>query len=266
MLFCVRYNVADQEYWDNNYGANYQVEFRKRPNYLLRRASHPPEVNGLSGTSEDSAISDDFDIEFSPETFAKNLAQQISSPRSALLANLGESPPFVKKAALSSSPSPTASDIPNVTPQKRPTGKAFANRYDFGASLNAAIANANAAIGFEKSGLQKTSSPKPSPAADSYFAPLPQLFRQSPPSESPTEMSKEDNLVTNIKKSHLSGLQQSHHFRSRSYPLGSPAQSPSWPVDDAKDGYNSDEAKPPMDSLSYLDFINNYCFVHPLTT
>lgn len=258
MLFCVRYNVADKEFWDNNYGSNYQVEFRKRPNYLLRRASHPPLANGLSGVADDSAVSDDFDIEFTPETFAKNLAQQISSPRSALLANLGESPPFVKKATLSSSPSP-ASDLHSGTVQKRPTGKAFANRYDFGASLNAAIANANATIGFEKSGLQKTSSPKPTTQTDSYFAPLPQLFRSSPPVESPTEI-KEDVLVNNIKKSQLTGLQQNHHFRSRSYPLGSPAQSPSWALDESSDGKN-EEGKPPMDSSSYLDFINNYCFV-----
>jgi hypothetical protein len=259
MLFCVRYNVAEKEFWDNNYGSNYQVEFRKRPNYLLRRASHPPQVNGLTGVSDDSAIVEDFDIELTPETFAKNLAQQITSPRSALLANLGESPPFVKKAALASSPSP-ASELSNGTTQKRPTGKAFANRYDFGASLSAAIANANAAIGFDKSGLQKISSPKPAAQNDSYFAPLPQLFRSSPPVQSPVEI-KEDNLVTNIKKSQLSGLQQNHHFRSRSYPLGSPAQSPSWALEEPNDGNNSEEGKPPMDSTSYLDFINIYCFV-----
>lgn len=263
MLFCVRYNVADREFWDNNYGSNYQVEFRKRPNYLLRRASHPPHANGLSGVADDSAIGDDFDIELTPETFAKNLAKQISSPRSALLANLGESPPFVKKSPLSSSPSP-ASDLRNGALQKQPTGKAFANRYDFGASLNAAIANANAAIGFEKSGLQKTSSPKLNTQTDSYFAPLPLLFRSSPPVQSPTEI-KEDVLVNNIKKSQLTGLQQNHHFRSRSYPLGSPAQSPSWVLDDSNDG-NNEEGKPPMDSSSYLDFINNYCFVCPSLT
>lgn len=258
MLFCVRYNVAGKEFWDNNYGSNYQVEFRKRPNYLLRRASHPPHANGLSGVGDDSAVSDDFDIEFTPETFAKNLAQQISSPRSALLANLGESPHFGKKTTLSSSPS-LGPDLQNGTVQKRPTGKAFANRYDFGASLIAAIANPNAAIGVEKSGLQKTSSPKPTSQTDSYFAPLPQLFRSSPPVQSPTE-TKEDVLVNNIKKSQLTGLQQNHHFRSRSYPLGSPAQSPSWALDDSSDG-NNEEGKPPMDSSSYLDFINNYCFV-----
>jgi len=259
MLFCVRYNVADKEFWDNNYGSNYQVEFRKRPNYLLRRASHPPQANGLNGVSDDSAIGEDFDIELTPDTFAKNLAQQISSPRSALLANLGESPPFVKKPTLATSPSP-ASDLTNGTAQKRPTGKAFANRYDFGASLNAAIANANAAIGFDKSGLQKTSSPKPASLTDSYFAPLPQLFRSSPPVQSPVDI-KEDNLVANIKKSQLTGLQLNHHFRSRSYPLGSPSQSPSWALEDSNDGSSSEEGKPPMDSTSYLDFINNYCFV-----
>jgi hypothetical protein len=263
MYFCVRYNVTDHEFWDNNLGLNYQVEFRKRPNYLLRRASHPPETNGLPRVG-DEGITDDFDIEISPETFAKNLAQQITSPRSALLANLGESPPMVKKAAVTASPSP-GSDLPQGTTQKRPTGKAFANRYDFGASLSAAIANANVALGFEKSGLQKSVSPKPQGAiaTDSYFAPLPQLFRSSPPVQSPTEIAKEDALVNDIKKTQLSGLQQAHHFRSRSYPLGSPVTSPGWGADETnRERFSPEEnGKPPMDSHLYLDFLNNYCFV-----
>lgn len=262
LFFCVRYNAADQEFWDNNYGSNYQVEFRKRPNYLLRRASHPPEPNGLPRVG-DEGIADDFDIEISPETFAKNLAQQISSPRSALLANLGESPPLVKKSAgLSSTPSP-ASDLPKGTAQKTPTGKAFANRYDFGASLSAAIANANAALGLDGSGLQKTASPKLQSGTDSYFAPLPQLFRSSPPVQSPTEMGQEDSLVNDIKRAQLSGLQQAHHFRSRSYPLGSPAPSSGWGDDTNKDRFSPEEdgGKPPMDSHLYLDFLSNYCFV-----
>ena len=80
MLFCVRYNVMDQEYWDNNYGSNYRVEFRKRPNHLLRRSPYPPNANGLyHRASDDSAIGEDFDIDISPETFAKDLAKQITS-------------------------------------------------------------------------------------------------------------------------------------------------------------------------------------------
>ena len=200
-----------QEFWDNNYGSNYQVEFSKRPTYMLRRATRSPEVDGLSSTSADSAIGDDFDIEISPETFAKNLKDQITSPRSVLLANLGESPPFVKKATRTSSRF-VSSDLVNGMPQKLPTGKAFANRYDFEASFSAAIASANSAMGFENSGLQNTSSPKLNGASDSYFPPLPRLFSQSTPIQSPNELIKEDHLVNNIKKTHLSGLQRSSSF------------------------------------------------------
>jgi Carbohydrate/starch-binding module (family 21) len=267
MLFCVRYNIQEQEFWDNNYGANYVVEFRKRPNHLLRRATHPPELNGLSAsTSDDSAISDDFDVEFTPETLAKELAERIASPKAALLANLGESKayPLIKTATLTASPSLSSADLGNGAPQKRPTGKVFANRYDFSASLNAAIANASAFQGIERSAFKKPSSPKPTNPSESYFAALPSLFRTSPPMQSPTELGKEDDLVNNIKKSHLSGLQQTHHFRSRSYPLGSTSgSSPSWSVEGDREGYDSDDSgeKPPMDSTSYMDFINNYCFV-----
>lgn len=259
MLFCVRYNVVDQEFWDNNYGANYQVEFRKRPNYLLKRASHPLDANGLPRrASDDSALGDEFDIE--PEAFAKNLAQQISSPRTALLANLGESPTIVKNAVLTASPS-SALEILNR--QKRPTGKAFANRYDFEASLSAAIASANVAMAFDGNGLHKPSSPNSAYSSDSYFAPLPSLFYQSQLLQSPAEI-KKDSPVNGTKRSLVSILQQqAHHFRSRSYPLRSPPHGPSWPMDDNKDGYMSDDTldKPSMDSSSYLDFINNYCFV-----
>jgi len=269
MLFCVRYNVQDQEFWDNNYGANYIVEFRKRPNHLLRRASHPPEVNGLTNSSsDDSAFADDFDIEIFPETLAKELAKRIASPKGALLADLGESnaSPLIKTTTSTSSPSRTSSDLINGTPQKLPTGKVFANRYDVNASLYAAIADGSKVQGSERNGLKKTSPPNPPNPTTSYFAPLPVLFRSTSLAQSPTEIGKEDDLVNNIKKSHLSGLQNGHHFRSRSYPLGSSSGTgPSRSAESEREEYSSDDGseKPPMDSLSYMDFISTYCFVIP---
>jgi Carbohydrate/starch-binding module (family 21) len=268
MLFCVRYNVAEQEFWDNNYGANYQVEFRKRPNFLLRRQTPSGRVNRLGAGSslDDSVIGGDFDVEtLEPETFAKNLAQQISSPRSSLLANLGESPPLVKKTMVPISSSSSSSDLPiNGTPKKTPTGKAFANRYDFGASLNAAIVSANAAMGFDQSNVPKNVLTKP--GSRDYFSPSPLLFKQNAPLRSAAEMKEEKPLTNHTKKSHLSALLQSHHFRSRSYPLGSTSQATEWPgnEDDVTNGYSSDDGveKPPMGSTSYLDFINTYCFVY----
>lgn len=46
--FCVRYNVANQEFWDNNSGNNYRVNFTKRhsePEYLKRTKSCPASLN-----------------------------------------------------------------------------------------------------------------------------------------------------------------------------------------------------------------------------
>jgi hypothetical protein len=260
MFFCVRYNVDEQEFWDNNFGSNYLVEFRKRPNFLLRRISRASKINNASGASDDAVICDDFDVELTSESFAKNLAQQIRSPQSVLLANLGESSPFARKSTLTPSPS-VSSGIVNGVPPRQPTGKAFANRYDFGASLSAAIANANAANGFEGSGLPKTRSPKLA-NTDSYFGPISLSFCQSLTTQPSTEL-KEDSLFNNTTKSHLSTLQQAHHFRSRSYPLGSPSQSPNWPIEDGKGGYNTKEGtdKPSVGSTSYMELITNYCFV-----
>jgi hypothetical protein len=31
LFFCIRYNVAGQEHWDNNGGVNFQIDFKKRP-------------------------------------------------------------------------------------------------------------------------------------------------------------------------------------------------------------------------------------------
>lgn len=48
MDFCVRYNVADQEFWDNNFGNNYRVSFSKRlyeTEHLKRTKSCPPRLN-----------------------------------------------------------------------------------------------------------------------------------------------------------------------------------------------------------------------------
>jgi Carbohydrate/starch-binding module (family 21) len=245
MMFAIRYRVGVQEFWDNNYNANYKVEFRRRPNYLLRRGV----TEGIVRPTRASSV-DDFDVDISPETFAKNLAQQISSPTSSILANLGEGP-FPKKSPAPLRYTPDAA-------QKRPTGKGFANRYDFGASLNAAIANASTTIGADKSGYAK---PSPS-SSESYFAPLPRLFRPSSERETPTESREDYNLVNKIKKTQLAGL-HNHHFRSRSYPVGAGEQSPGW-QDDVKERYSPDEtSKPPMDSLTYLNFLNNYCFVCP---
>ena len=48
MDFCVRYNVANQEFWDNNSGNNYRVSFTKpqyEPEHLKRTKSCPPSLN-----------------------------------------------------------------------------------------------------------------------------------------------------------------------------------------------------------------------------
>lgn len=48
MDFCVRYNVANQEFWDNNSGKNYRVRFFKchdEPECLRRTKSCPPNLN-----------------------------------------------------------------------------------------------------------------------------------------------------------------------------------------------------------------------------
>jgi hypothetical protein len=138
LFFCVRYNVGNLEYWDNNHNLNFQVDFRKkmlpqngkrnfqgassRPlNTLPRsnRRSHPsvaPRPKSMPGALDEFGHGDIFD-------------QPIHE-------YLGEAEPKIR---LKSSKSTSALPSDNLANRlSAPSGLAFANRYDFGASLNAA--------------------------------------------------------------------------------------------------------------------------------
>jgi hypothetical protein len=163
MSFCIRYSVNGQDYWDNNNGMNYQVDFTKkvkpehgkngmpgmgaRPlNGLPRSKPSPP----LSAWTRPKALPDSFD------DFAAGLDSYSSLNRSSPASIMGDSPIKLK------SPRPRAEIVPDA-PARRTKAKAqaFGNRYDFSASLNAAIQNASALLG-DQSGLKTSRDTKPS--------------------------------------------------------------------------------------------------------
>jgi len=165
MFFCVKYSVNGQEYWDNNNATNYQVDFRKkakpqngkkgmqgaasRPVNALPRSNKrtPPSTNprpkSMPVAFDDFA--DGFDEKYNFDDFKQPVADYLGESTTLRLKGV--------KSAVS-----LASD--NLTRrQPNPNGQAFGNRYDFGASLSAAINAANSALG-DRSGITMKPTPK----------------------------------------------------------------------------------------------------------
>ena len=139
MFFCVRYSVNGQEYWDNNNSINYQVDFSKKmkpqngKKDARDNASKP--LDGLPRSKPSSSFQprprsmpsfDDFTGMASPYQFS-------SVPQPSAV--VGDSPIRFKNK-------PAAKDIiPDAPgrPKSSANQQAFGNRYDFGASLSAAM-------------------------------------------------------------------------------------------------------------------------------
>ncbi|KAJ5835455.1 phosphatase regulatory subunit [Penicillium robsamsonii] len=128
MFMCIRYNVAGQEYWDNNDTVNYQIDFHKVPK---TPASKPPSGGSRPALPRSRSF-----------TSSHGMRPQ-SMPITYDFPDLGDQKPFTNPfnnmngAPLTRTPS---EEIDTVEPPKRrENSKAFGNRYDFGASLSAAM-------------------------------------------------------------------------------------------------------------------------------
>lgn len=147
MFFCVRFNVNGQEYWDNNESINYQIDFTKkakpqngkqgagtRPSNALPRSRPSPPTSSGRPRSMPTSFDDfahGFDSNYDFGAFNQPPAKII-----------GESPIRFRNAK-------TAASIVPDAPTKRSNqaAQAFGNRYDFGASLSAAIQSASNSLG-----------------------------------------------------------------------------------------------------------------------
>ncbi len=216
MFFCVKYAVNGVEYWDNNNGTNFQVDFRKNMKPINGKRGYigasNRQANGLPRSSKKSPTTarppvptfDDFTDGFEEDRafqypYAKNNheflegAGRIKGVRSEV--NLDR---FKKKA-------------PN------PHGQAFSNRYDFSASLNAAIQAANSTLG-DRSGITiKSPSPKKSPTSVPA-APAPKAEPAPPASVTSNNLKP---ALTNVRISGADSPQrvgtEQPHLASQSY-------------------------------------------------
>jgi Carbohydrate/starch-binding module (family 21) len=170
MFFCVKYGVNGTEYWDNNNSTNFQVDFRKKAkpqkgkNGMMPASSRP--ANSIPRNQKNSLIAprpksmpvtfDDFAEGFDTKYDFTALAKQPVDEY------LGESGP-VRLKGVKSAVTLASDNLARLSPS---SGQAFSNRYDFGASLSAAIQAGNSS---DRCGItmkpKKHSPQMPAPAA-----------------------------------------------------------------------------------------------------
>ncbi|QSZ31495.1 hypothetical protein DSL72_001062 [Monilinia vaccinii-corymbosi] len=159
MFFCVKYCVNGVEYWDNNNSTNFQIDFRKKPkpqngkrgsvgaasrspNSLPRSSKKSPPA----ASTKKSATFDDFSNEFDDKFLSSNFKMPVAD-------YLGESNTIRLKGVKSAVTLAPDNRSRRATMNTNTAGgQAFGHRYDFGASLNAAINAANSSLG-DKSGI-----------------------------------------------------------------------------------------------------------------
>ena len=168
VLLCVRYNVGGQEFWDNNDDLNYQVDF----SHVVKKPQKPVMANGLGSrplnaiprsrhsppSSSRGPQRDSIDDDFAAPRFDTSSAYHFGSPDQIL----GESPNSVKLKPRGK----RGSIFPTSAGTQPANG--LGGRYDFGASLSAALSTAQDKLG-RQSGLMNG---PPKPGAGSYFGPL----------------------------------------------------------------------------------------------
>jgi hypothetical protein len=165
LLLCVRYNVNGQDYWDNNNSINYQVDFIKKT--VPRKANV-----AMQGLSNAGAI---------PRSRNSTMPRPHSFPSSAdddfsQSFDFGiDASHFLRKKGRK------GSVFPSQTLQKQ-GGQHFSTRYDFGASLSAALTTTQQTLG-DRNGLQVNKDLKASQAS-----------KQSAPAVQPVSGSRPDKI------------------------------------------------------------------------
>ena len=240
MFFCVRYNVNGQEFWDSNGNINYQVDFTKKAlpqngkqgmagnaarslNSLPRSKPSPPTSTGRprpkSTSFEDfsGGLESRYDFGSFPQPAAKVL---------------GETPIRFKKAG---NLMPDAPGRRTNTPVQ-----AFGNRYDFGASLSAAIQAASTAPNDRSSTPPKEEAPLPSAMLAKQPSLMPRPFLSSPIGKEDSSVGRSNGAVASTNGTILS-----------SGAAGSHSPKPTALTSE----------KPSLQSHSYHELLDKYCFV-----
>ncbi|KAF4947004.1 hypothetical protein FSARC_14064 [Fusarium sarcochroum] len=143
LFLCVRYTVNGTEYWDNNASSNFQVDFRKKhlpmngKNNFQGAGSRP--ANGLPRSSRRTSSANVPRPKSMPVGFGEFGDDAKLSFDQPIHEYLGETENTAGGLRLKSK---SAGNLASDNLSKdfgSPSGLAFSNRYDFGASLSAAV-------------------------------------------------------------------------------------------------------------------------------
>jgi hypothetical protein len=233
LYFCMKYNVNGLEFWDNNDSMNFQVDFRKKPlsrngNKNAQGASSRP-ANALPRSNRRSNPSTATRPKSMPvgslDEFGR--APKLTNPDGPTYEFLGESYPSAVRLKSSKSTTSLPSDnLPGRLPV--PSGAAFANRYDFGASLSAA--------------KQAQKSPNSSPRqTDALYMKMHQRNAVGP--STPAEVPRSQSGVTQT-----GSLVVHQSPRSQTYVAAPPSPG------------NISPSTTSIASASYEEILNKYCF------
>ncbi|KAF2763609.1 hypothetical protein EJ03DRAFT_68251 [Teratosphaeria nubilosa] len=165
LLLCVRYYVNGQEYWDNNENMNYRIDFVKtkgkvsKPSVLVNGLGARP-LNAIPRSKHTGHSPTATSPRGKPKSFEDDFghldnAYSLGSAEKLL----GESPSSIKLKPRTK----RGSAFPS-----QQGGPGLGGRYDFGASLSAALTSAQDSLG-RKSGLMEKHQKQG--ARDGYFGP-----------------------------------------------------------------------------------------------
>ncbi|KAL7791587.1 carbohydrate-binding module family 21 protein [Trichoderma ceciliae] len=187
LYFCLRYNVNGQEYWDNNNSANFQVDFRKQfkpqngkngfQGAASRSANNLPRSNRKQNPG---AAVRPMQMPVSFEDFDKKPKFKFDDQK--INDYLGESNTPGLRLKTKSTSNLASDNITKGLGLTAPSGLAFANRYDFGASLSAAVQAAKDSAAKDKDALYMKRNVRDSPISMTFGPPL-----SAPPAPEPSQ-------------------------------------------------------------------------------
>ncbi len=245
LFFCVRYRVGEKEFWDNNSSMNYQVDFKKKAvpqngkNTSTRFALPRSRPSGSAPRPRSMPVFDDSFDAFDVRNDSKYKLYGSVSENSSLPST---------KSKVKLAPASDVDDHEAPARRANPSGNAFGNRYDFEASLAAAITTAAKVLGPERSGLKvKQASPK----MTQQKQPVNPYFRLA---SAGGDLSKKS-----LPRSHSSPALHSPRTQEPKIPrLEIKTATPEPKIGPLA---TKTEEKPSIESSSYRELLDNYCFV-----
>lgn len=238
LFFCVRYNVNGQEFWDNNHSINYQVDFSKKPkpqngkNGMQGNIGKP--LNALSRSKPSSTFPPlPRDTSASHDDFASGSVPYDFSSFPQPSAVVGDSPIRFRNAK------PARGIIPDAPGRRaNAAGQAFGNRYDFGASLSAAIQATSATVG-DRSGAPIRDETKLALRTQIPFVPM------------------HPATTAAVKPAQANGTVNEHADMEKMSGMGKTSKAAS--QEHSKPAALTAE-KPSLQSSSYHELLDKYCF------